>query len=115
MRTGAYNNHALCITVCMGTSFRFSGIRIRIRKTTEMCIRDSCWRIRETILDILEKTTGGRVIFSICKVGGLRKDIDNETLREISETLEGIKAELKDITTVFIEDDSVKNLSLIHI
>ena len=68
-----------------------------------------CWRIRETILDILEKTTGGRVIFSICKVGGLRKDIDNETLREISETLEGIKAELKDITTVFIEDDSVKN------
>ena len=67
-----------------------------------------CWRIRETILDILEKTTGGRVIFSICKVGGLRKDIDNETLREISETLEGIKAELKDITTVFIEDDSVK-------
>ena len=32
-----------------------------------------------------------------------------ETLREISETLEGIKAELKDITTVFIEDDSVKN------
>ena len=68
-----------------------------------------CWRIRETILDILERTTGGRVIFSICKVGGLRKDIDNDTLKEIVETIEGIKAEIKEITDVFIEDDSVKN------
>ncbi|MBQ2747853.1 MAG: NADH-quinone oxidoreductase subunit D, partial [Firmicutes bacterium] len=68
-----------------------------------------CWRVRETVLDILEKTTGGRVIFSICKVGGLNKDIDNETLKEIVETLEGIKAEIKELTDVFIEDDSVKN------
>ena len=68
-----------------------------------------CWRIRETILDILERTTGGRVIFSICKVGGLRKDIDNDTLKEIVETIEGIKAEITEITDVFIEDDSVKN------
>ena len=33
-----------------------------------------CWRIRETILDIIEQTTGGRVIFSVCKVGGVRRD-----------------------------------------
>ena len=68
-----------------------------------------CWRIRETILDILEKATGGRVIFSICKVGGLRKDIDNEELKEIASKLESIRAEVKEITDVFIEDDSVKN------
>ena len=42
-----------------------------------------CWRVRETILDLFEKTTGGRVIFSVCKVGGLREDIDNETLKEM--------------------------------
>ena len=59
-----------------------------------------CWRVRETVLDILEKTTGGRVIFSICKVGGLNKDIDNETLKEIVETLEGIKAEIKELTEI---------------
>ena len=42
-----------------------------------------CWRIRETVLDLFEETTGGRVIFSICKVGGLNKDIDNETAPKI--------------------------------
>lgn len=68
-----------------------------------------CWRIRETVLDILEKATGGRVIFSICKVGGMRKDITDEELKEIVEILEGLKAEIKEITDVFIEDDSVKN------
>ncbi len=68
-----------------------------------------CWRLRETILDILEKTTGGRVIFSICKVGGLNKDIDNDTLKEIVETLKELKPEIKELTDVFLEDDSVKN------
>ena len=52
-----------------------------------------CWRVRETILDLFEKTTGGRVIFSVCKVGGLRKDIDNETLKEMVDTLNGIENE----------------------
>lgn len=68
-----------------------------------------CWRIRETILDILEKTTGGRVIFSICKVGGMRKDIDNDTLNEIVDIINGLKGEIEEITRVFIEDTSVKN------
>ncbi|MDO4545688.1 MAG: nickel-dependent hydrogenase large subunit [Bacillota bacterium] len=68
-----------------------------------------CWRVRETILDILEKTTGGRVIFSICQVGGMRKDIDDKTLKDIVAILNGIKAEIKELTDVFLEDDSVKN------
>lgn len=68
-----------------------------------------CWKIRETILDILEKTTGGRVIFSVCKVGGVRKDIDAATLKEIVAKLEGIRAEIKELTDVFLEDKSVKN------
>ncbi|MCL2320338.1 MAG: hypothetical protein FWC45_09650, partial [Treponema sp.] len=33
-----------------------------------------CWRLREYVLDIFDMTTGGRVIFSVCKVGGVRKD-----------------------------------------
>lgn len=68
-----------------------------------------CWRVRETVLDLFEKTTGGRVIFSVCKVGGLRKDIDNETLKEIVDTLEGIKKDIRELTDVFINDASVKN------
>ena len=68
-----------------------------------------CWRIRETVLDILERTTGGRVIFSICKVGGMHRDIDNDTLNEIVDIINGLKGEIEEITKVFIEDSSVKN------
>lgn len=68
-----------------------------------------CWRVREHVLDLFEKTTGGRVIFSVCKVGGVRKDIDNETLKEMVDTLNGMKAEIKKLTDVFVEDASVKN------
>jgi len=67
------------------------------------------WRLRETILDIFEETTGGRVIFSVCKVGGVRKDIDDEKLADIVKTLHGMEKELKELTNVFLEDLSVKN------
>lgn len=68
-----------------------------------------CWKVRETILDILEKTTGGRVIFSVCKVGGVRKDVDAATLQEIVATLKKIKVEIMELADVFLEDTSVKN------
>ena len=67
------------------------------------------WRLRETVLDIFEKTTGGRVIFSVCKLGGVRKDIDESGLKEIAARLADMKAELKELTAVFLEDYSVKN------
>lgn len=67
------------------------------------------WRVREAVLDIFEETTGGRVIFSVCKVGGVRKDIDNATLKGISEKLDQIRKETAELTDVFIEDSSVKN------
>lgn len=68
-----------------------------------------CWRIRETILDILEETTGGRVIFSVCKVGGIRKDVDNDYLKGIVEKLHAIEDDIRSLTTVFMNDTSVKN------
>ena len=67
------------------------------------------WRLRETILDIFEETTGGRVIFSVCKVGGVRKDVDNEKLTDIVKTLKGMEKELFELTDVFMEDVSVKS------
>ncbi len=68
-----------------------------------------CWRLRETVLDLFEKNTGGRVIFSICKPGGMRKDISNENLQEMVDVLKGMVDEIKEVTEVFIEDSSVKN------
>ena len=68
-----------------------------------------CWRIRETILDIFEETTGGRVIFSVCKVGGIRKDVDNDYLKGVVENLHAIEDDIRSLTTVFMNDTSVKN------
>lgn len=66
------------------------------------------WKMREQVLDIFEETTGGRVIFSVCDIGGVRKDISAETLQKIVDTLTGMEKELKEVTKVFMEDSSVK-------
>ncbi len=66
------------------------------------------WRIREKVLDIIEATTGGRVIFGSCKVGGVRRDIDAETSQRILKELDEIEADMRDITKVFFDDKSVK-------
>lgn len=66
------------------------------------------WRLRETILDIFENTTGGRVIFSVCKVGGVKKDIDADTLASIGKTLNELKGEIQKTVHVFLNDSSVK-------
>ena len=67
------------------------------------------WRLRETILDIFEETTGGRVIFSVCKVGGVRKDVPDEKLADIVKILKGMEKELRELTGVFLEDASVRS------
>lgn len=67
------------------------------------------WKIREQILDIFEETTGGRVIFSVCDIGGVRKDISAEVLQKIVTILAQVDKELKDLTEVFLRDTSVKS------
>ena len=66
------------------------------------------WRLRESVLDELESTTGGRVIQGSCKVGGVRRDIESEKLDQMVGNLEGMRAELSDMMDVFINDSSVK-------
>ncbi|MDE8703167.1 nickel-dependent hydrogenase large subunit [Adlercreutzia equolifaciens] len=68
-----------------------------------------CWRLRERVLDIFEKTTGGRVILSVVKVGGVVRDIDDAQMREICSVLEGIRGEYTTIMNTLLTDTSVKN------
>ena len=68
-----------------------------------------CWRLRERVLDIFEKTTGGRVIFSVVKGGGVVRDIDDAQFAEMKRVLEGIKDEYRQLCNAFLEDSSVKN------
>ena len=66
------------------------------------------WRVREKVLNIIEATTGGRVIFGSCKIGGVRRDMDAETIRNLLQELEVIENEMREITRVFLSDRSVK-------
>ncbi len=67
-----------------------------------------CWRLRERILDIMEKTTGGRVIFSVVKVGGVVRDIDATAMREIINVLDGIKDDYSKIVDTLLTDMSLR-------
>ncbi len=67
------------------------------------------WRVREHVLDIIEATTGGRVIFGSCKVGGARRDIPPEQMRWLLSELEVIEKEMRLIADIFLNDNSVKH------
>jgi ech hydrogenase subunit E len=64
--------------------------------------------MREKVLNIIEATTGGRVIFGSCKVGGVRRDINADTIKTILKDLDGIEKDMRDLTRVFLNDRSVK-------
>jgi ech hydrogenase subunit E len=66
------------------------------------------WRIRERIVDIIEETAGGRVIYGTCKVGGVRRDIDAETLTRLGREIRSIKAEYDELAAIFLNDKTIK-------
>jgi ech hydrogenase subunit E len=66
-----------------------------------------CWRLREYALDVFDMTTGGRVIFSVCKIGGVRRDIDGEAMKKILDILAKLEDGLREIARVFLQDHSV--------
>jgi ech hydrogenase subunit E len=66
-------------------------------------------RLRETVLDIFEETTGARVILGVCKVGGVRRDIDAGTLKGILNRLATLEERVREVSQVFIDDYSIKH------
>ena len=66
-----------------------------------------CWRIREEVLDMFEIATGGRVIFSIMKIGGLRRDLPDDMLKDFEGRLARIEEELKNAAKPFLYDPAV--------
>ncbi len=66
------------------------------------------WRIREGILDMFEESTGGRVIFSINKIGGVRRDIPDDMLKRFVKKLDEIEGEVHVAARAFLEDSAVK-------
>ncbi len=68
----------------------------------------ACWRLREGVLDVIEETTGGRVIFGAAKVGGCRRDVTPDMLARIPGQLAVVEKQLHEITDVFRDDYSVR-------
>jgi Ni,Fe-hydrogenase III large subunit len=66
------------------------------------------WKYREQVMDILEMTTGNRVIISANKVGGVTKDFTEEHLTFIVNTLDRLDKSLRGIEDVFLNSYTVK-------
>jgi ech hydrogenase subunit E len=67
------------------------------------------FRLRERVLDILEETTGGRIITGVCKIGGVRRDVEDGTLRQIVDRLGKLEILMREVGEVFLADDSVRH------
>ncbi len=68
-----------------------------------------CWRIRERILDVFESVTGGRVIISFCRIGGVSTDLTPEQVSKIIGIIDDIEEEVRKTGVVFMKDSSVRN------
>lgn len=68
-----------------------------------------CWRMREHVLDMFEESTGGRVIFSVNKIGGVLKDMPPEMLAKFVNNFNELEKELKKLTDVFLTDYTVES------
>lgn len=66
------------------------------------------WKDREKILDLMEMTTGNRVIISANKIGGTTKDITEEHCTSILNTMNFIEEKLIQVDKVFLNDYTVK-------
>jgi len=62
------------------------------------------WKYREPVMDILEKTTGSRVNYANCKIGGVRRDMTDEQLQEIDKAVTEMKAPLEMLTKAVLDD-----------
>jgi len=63
-----------------------------------------CWRMREEILDIFEKTTGGRIIHSVNRIGGVKRDISDSELAAILVKLQDLGTAFRETARVFGND-----------
>jgi ech hydrogenase subunit E len=68
-----------------------------------------CWRMREQVLDIFEQTSGGRIIFSVNTIGGVRRDIEDAALAGILARLRDLGTGFAEVSRVFTTDPSIRH------
>lgn len=66
------------------------------------------WRARETAVDLMEKTAGNRILLTVCSIGGVRRDIDENLCNEILRQLDALEKEMAEVLPVLLQDYSVR-------
>ena len=62
------------------------------------------WKYREPILDALEVSTGSRVNYANCKIGGVRRDMTEEQLKEIGRIATEAYGPVEMLTLAVVDD-----------
>ena len=57
---------------------------------------------------MFEQSTGGRVIFSVMKIGGIRRDVPDEMLKDFYQRICRMEEELKVLSKPFLNDMAVQ-------
>ena len=66
------------------------------------------WKMRETILDIIEALTGNRITKEMLMVGGVRRDISEKQARNITEGLEFYRKGFEKLCGIFMKDPVIR-------
>ena len=66
-------------------------------------------RVREQILDILERTCGARMTFNYDCVGGVMQDLDANFQHDVKELLKVLPANIKEYNKIFVGNVIAKN------
>ena len=66
-------------------------------------------RVREQILDIMERTCGARMTFNYECIGGVMQDLDKDFVKDVKALLDTIPANLKEYNDVFTGNIIARN------
>ncbi|MBS3781757.1 MAG: nickel-dependent hydrogenase large subunit [Candidatus Thermoplasmatota archaeon] len=67
------------------------------------------WKIREKVMDLLEKISGNRVNYSMWTFGGVRRDITEDMHPDIDETLDYYLDLYDKLEDIFLGDPSIRH------
>jgi len=62
------------------------------------------WKYREPVMDILEIATGSRVNYANCKIGGVRRDMTDEQLRQVRKVVGELWGPIDMLTKAVLDD-----------
>ena len=66
------------------------------------------WRDRELVMDLIELITGNRVMSAFNTIGGVRRDVNAETIEKVLKVLPKLEERVKYYRKVFEEDPTIR-------